>query len=171
MAINERTRFYLEHPNFIKEVGLRYGIPVQELDDFSQRVLMASLERPCKEIRFNRKTALLLVVEQVREYKKQLRQKDIPTAREVQDEKNLKPEEIIQKSERWLEIESTIAGNGYKITRRQKQAFLLLLSGKSKKETAEIMGISWRRVYHIIHQIRRKILKMEKKRGKSKKFS
>lgn len=40
-----RTSFLLSNPRFIDTLALRHGIPLRELDDFRQDVLLSSVRR------------------------------------------------------------------------------------------------------------------------------
>lgn len=47
-SINARTQFYLDNPNFILSIARKNHIPESDIEDFSQQVLLESLQHRCR---------------------------------------------------------------------------------------------------------------------------
>lgn len=167
--INARTQFYLDNPNFIQHIGQRFNIPEEDIEDFSQTVLLDSLQNHCDEhVKFNERYAREYVIMHVKMYQREkrdekpLRDNEVPITKAT-------PESLVEQKESWLYTQEVIRKNGYTITNRQSEVMEMLFDGKTVKQTAEYLNISDSRIYKIKGQIKRKVEKIEKKRGKKSK--
>ena len=169
-TINARTQFYLDNPNFIISIARKHHIPESDIDDFSQQVLLESLQHRCKR---NKKKTLeeyaeLYVVMRISAYK---RKKRIERHVDMTQfpAKTPSADRVLEWSESWQDLKEQIKANGYSITERQNEVMELLSSGLNNKQAATEMGVSEIRIRCIRRQIRKKIDKTEKKRGRKNK--
>lgn len=171
---NARTQFFLDNPKFIYAVGRKYGIPENELADYQQYVLLRSLlSPPAKHTKDMKGEALHFCRNRAVIYKKNLKRNDHQRLIQPED-KAPSPERQAEKKEETLDLarlpdsfnltareQKKIRILSGKLSARQKECFLLLLSGKKQREAAVVMGISKARVSQIVKQIRRKYVKIQ----------
>lgn len=168
--INARTQFYLNNPNFIISVARKHQIPESDIEDFSQQVLLESLQHRCRR----HKTCSIesyaegYVLLQIAAYKqKQRNVKHVDMS--IFPARTPPADRILETTETWQDIKEQIKDNGYKITPRQNEVMELLATGMSQKQVAKTLDISIVRITTIRKQIKRKLEKNEKKRGRKRK--
>ncbi|MBQ2622325.1 MAG: sigma-70 family RNA polymerase sigma factor [Fibrobacter sp.] len=172
--INARTQYFLDNPRFIYAAGRKYGIPEQELADYQQFVLMRSLATTVKHTKDMMWEALHFCRNRAMVFKKHLKRND--RFRRIHPElrdKNPTPERQVEGQEESLNF--TMFPDSFNLTakeqknlhilldlltERQKECFLLLLTGKTQKDIAEVMNLSRARICHIVKQIRAKYKKI-----------
>lgn len=168
--INARTQFYLDNPNFIISVARKHQIPESDIEDFCQQVLLESLQHRCKKDadKTIKSYAELYVVMRIAAYKRRKRNErhydmtQFP-AKITSADKILEGDETVQS------VKKQIEANGYKITDRQNEVIELLSNGLAANKVAETLNVSNARITTIRNQIKRKLEKTEKKRGRKSK--